>query len=157
MLLGSAMDSTDATLRILEKIQGTLVDISGHLVDNGHMLAEHSQQLARIDGRLEGIDGRLEEHSRLLEHHGQLLEHHGQLLEHHGVRLDSLETHAVATTQALERLHVDVALTNETLGVMSHRLLFIERAATVSASARTRLEARVDDLARRVETLESER
>ena len=57
---------------------------------------------------------------------------------------NDLERHAASTNGGLAKLHDDMALTNETLGIMSERLVFAEAASAAAASARVRLDGRVD-------------
>ena len=82
-----------------------------------------------------------------------------------GMRGDikSLERHASGTNEALAKLHDDMMLTNETLGIMSERLAFAEAAAGAAATARVRLDERVDrvetdveGLTRRIDRLEAQ-
>jgi hypothetical protein len=102
------MESTDAAIRILEKIQATIAETN------------HGLEAFRGD-----VNARFAEVREVLVQHGQ--------------RLDRLEHHAVAS--------------NESLGVISHRLSFFERAATVAVEGRERLDDRVDRLEREVDRL----
>lgn len=75
----------------------------------------------------------------------------GRLAEH-GERLNALEH---ATAAGFAKLHDDVAITNETLGVIRERLVFAEAASSAATSARARLDDRVDRLEARVDELEA--
>ena len=55
-----------------------------------------------------------------------------------------LERHMAATNESLAKLHDDMTLTNETLGIMNDRLAFTEAASSAAATARVRLDGRVD-------------
>ena len=91
--------------------------------------------LVKIDGRLEGIDGRLE-----------------------GIdgRLEGIDGRLAQHDERLERLEKQAVATSEVLGVINQRLSFFERAATVAAEGRLRLEGRFDRLEARVDKLEHE-
>lgn len=62
-----------------------------------------------------------------------------------GLRND-LERHTAATNESLAKLHDDMTLTNETLGIMNDRLAFAEAASSAAATARVRLDGRVDQV-----------
>lgn len=51
-----------------------------------------------------------------------------------------------ATAAGFAKLHDDVAITNETLGVIRERLVFAEAASSAATGARARLDDRVDRL-----------
>ena len=72
---------------------------------------------------------------------------------------------AAATNAGLERLESamaegfidlreDIATTNETLGLIHHRLQFAEAASAAATAARSRVEDRMDRLEARVDALE---
>jgi chromosome segregation ATPase len=73
----------------------------------------------------------------------------------HGERLEALERHAAATNRSLAELHVDMVTTNETLGLIHHRLGFAEAASAAATAARSRIDDRMDRLEARMEALES--
>jgi chromosome segregation ATPase len=91
------------------------------------ILRDIRAELRTTNERLAGVETELRSH-------GEVLRGQGQALGHLVQRADA---------------------TNETLGIMNERLGFFERAATVASEARSRLEDRFDDLARRVEALEN--
>ena len=72
---------------------------------------------------------------------GVKAELHEMRLEHND-RLERLERHAMST--------------NELLGMMHERMVFIERAAKVATESRGNLEGRVSRLERRMDALESD-
>jgi chromosome segregation ATPase len=61
-------------------------------------------------------------------------------------RFETLERHASETNRSLAKLHGDMVTTNETLGLIHHRLQFAEAAAGAATNARSRLDDRVEAL-----------
>jgi BMFP domain-containing protein YqiC len=58
-------------------------------------------------------------------------------------------------TEGFTELRAVVATTKETLGLIHHRLMFVEAAPGGATSARTRLDDRMDRLEARVDALEA--
>ena len=69
--------------------------------------------------------------------------------------LADLKQHAAATNESLAKLHTDMTLTNETLGVIREPLVFAEAASSAATGARVRLDDRVDRLETRRDDLEA--
>ena len=71
-------------------------------------------------------------------------------------RVDGLTQRVDGLTDVTIRLERHATTTNELLGLMHERLLFIERSASVAADSRSSLDARVSRLEARMDAVERE-
>jgi chromosome segregation ATPase len=155
------MESIDVVIPILERIQATLTGLQRDVTTNGERLSAVETGLGKVEtglGKVETGLGKVEIRLDKVETGLSKVEIRLDKVETGlgkvEIRLDKVETGLDEVETGLDKLHDDIVVTNTTLGVMSERLGFFERSATVATVGRARLDERMDRLEARVDVIE---